>query len=313
MSFSFTALLLLLRLFAGFAQDQKSSAPILPPQKIPSCSLFDRATTGDSIVDRDAIQSRLLATYNNQARLVRSMKAIATIRATRGPKFGAKAGTSRPITGFFDFEQPALMRVTGVAEPMGRKVFDMASDGREFRLLAPDHETMKLYVGLVDAQPNMSEISAPEISDIARPREILDALRWQEGTLRKTAQSSAVQSDTIEFDLPARAGKPITGKLHFDLQSGEITSLEIYADGTDLISEISYADWQPLSDSSARSTHGCFPRRVRLVQPMEDIQLDFHFLELTLNPHIPRARFRLNPAPGIPVVRLSPAGVANDD
>jgi hypothetical protein len=306
MNLFFAGLLLLPGMFAGFAQAQK---PIPPPQKISSCSLFDRAVAGDSGLDSDALQAHVLATYNNQARLVRSMNAIATIRATRGPKFGAKAGTSRPITGFFDFEQPALMRVTGVAEPMGRKVFDMASDGREFRLFAMDHETMKFFVGLVDAQPNMSEISAPEISDIARPREILDALRWQEGTLRKTAPSTA-DSTTVEFDLPARAGKPITGKLHFDLQSGEITSLEIYADGTDLISEISYADWQPLSDASAASSHGCFPRRVRLVQPMEDIQLDFHFLELTLNPRIPRARFRLNPAPGVSVTRLSPAGAA---
>ena len=205
------------------------------------------------------------------------------------------------------------MRVTSgyrSVEPMGRKRFltwrvTTASDFGCLRWIA--HDVMKFYAGLVDARPSMSEISAPEISDIARPREILDALRWQEGTLRKAAPSTR-QSDTVEFDLPDRARKPITGKLHFDLQSGEITSLEIYAAGTELLSEISYADWQPLSDASATSSHGCFPRRVRLVQPMEDILLDFHFLELTLNPRIPRARFHLNPAPGIPVIRLNPAG-----
>jgi len=290
-----------------FVLDQKT---VGPPPISASCSLFDPATTVHSNFDdvNDDRQARLLAIYNTQARLVRSMKAIAIVRATRGPKFGPKAGTSHPMTDFFNFEQPALIRVTGVVPPLGRKVFDLASDGREFHLLAPDHEIMKLYVGLVDAQPNMSDINVPEISDIARPREILDALRWQEGTLRKTQASPAARNDALEFDLPPRAGKSVSGKLQFDPQSGAIASLQIYDADGELISEIFYADWQLLGDAARGESEGCFPRRVRLVQPMEDIQLDFRFLELTLNPRVSRVSFRLSPAPGTPVVRLSRAG-----
>ncbi len=188
----------------------------------------------------------------------------------------------------------------------------MSSDGREFHLLAPDHEVTKHYIGLVDAQPDMSEIKVPEISNIARPREILDALRWQEGTLRKSSEVHAEGNHVLEFDLPARSGKAIKGKLLFDALIGAITSLQIYDTDDELISELFYADWQPVNDSSGGSSEGCFPRRVRLVQPMEDIQLDFRFLELTLNPRIPRASFRLTPVPGTPVVRLSPSGSTKD-
>lgn len=305
--FAFVLLLLLAQPSAGFAQDQK---PAIPPAKSASCSLFATAITGDSslVGDGAGIQARLLAIYNAQARLVRSMKAVAIIHATRGPKFGDKAGTSHPITGFFNFEQPALMRVTGVVPPMGRKVFDLSSDGRDFHLLAPDHDIMKHYVGLVDASPDMSEIKVPEISDIARPREILDALRWQEGTLRKSKEAFPEGNVVVDFDLPARGGKSITGKLLFDAQTGAIASLQIYGADGELMSELFYADWQPLNDPAGGSPQGCFPHRVRLMQPMEDVQLDFRFLELTLNPRIPRANFRLSPAPGTPVVRLSPAG-----
>lgn len=302
--FGIVLLLLLASSLAVSAQVQK---PTIPPTKTASCSLFGAA--GDATDFGEAgSQARLLAIYNAQARLARSMKAVAIIHATRGAKFGDKAGTSHPITGFFNFEQPALLRVTGVVPPMGKRAFDLSSDGREFQLLAPDHEITKRYVGLVDAQPDMSEIRVPEVSDIARPREILDALRWQEGTLRKTRAAPAEGNGVLEFDLPARGGKSITGKLLFDAQTGGITSLQIYSADDKLISELFYADWQPVTDTAGGSLQGCFPRRVRLVQPMEDAQLDFRFLELTLNPRIPRASFRLSPAPGTPVVRLSPAG-----
>lgn len=309
--FAVTALFLLAQPLVSFAQDQK---PAIPSAKSASCSLFASVIPGDSSLTNDdvAFQTRLLAIYNAQARLVRSMKAVAIIHATRGPKFGDKAGTSHPITGFFNFEQPALMRVTGVVPPMGRKVFDLSSDGRDFHLLAPDHDIMKHYIGLVDASPDMSEIKVPEISDLARPREILDALRWQEGTLRKSTEMPAEGNEIVEFDLPARGGKSIIGKLIFDARTGAIASLQIIGADGELMSELFYADWQPLNDPAGGSSQGCFPRRVRLVQPMEDVQLDFHFLELTLNPRIPRANFRLSPAPGTPVVRLSPAGAVKN-
>lgn len=309
--FAVAALLLFAQPFTAFGQDQK---PVIPSAKSASCSLFGAATAGDSNLAGDGagFQARLLAIYNAQARLVRSMKAVAIIHATRGPKFGDKAGTSHPITGFFNFEQPALMRVTGVVPPMGRRVFDLSSDGRDFHLLAPDHDMMKHYIGLVDAPPDISEIKVPEISDIARPREILDALRWQEGTLRKSREAPAEGNEVLEFDLPPRSGKSVSGKLLLDAQTGAIASLQIYDADGELMSELFYADWQPVNDAAGGSSQGCFPRRVRLVQPMEDVQLDFRFLELTLNPRIPRTSFRLSPAPGTPVVRLSPAGTVKN-
>ncbi len=90
---------------------------------------------------------------------MRSMEAVAVIRAIRGPKFGLKAGKSREVSTFINFEQPACLRATGVVPPTGRKAFDLASDGREFHLLAPDHDAMKFVVGQVDSQLNESDIS----------------------------------------------------------------------------------------------------------------------------------------------------------
>lgn len=114
------------------------------------------------------------------------MEAVAVIRAIRGPKFGLKAGKSREVSTFINFEQPAWLRATGVVPPTGRKAFDLASDGREFHLLAPDHDEMKFVVGQVDAQLNESDIS--DIDEMARPREFLDA---QGDTLASSVTFSA--------------------------------------------------------------------------------------------------------------------------
>ncbi len=297
--------LLLARPLNTFGQDEK---PALPSPVAAECALFDEAVKiqssfGDS---SGAFQTRLLQTYNAQARLVLSLKAVAVVRAIRGPKFGPRAGKSKEIAGLIDFEQPARIHITGVIPPFGARVFELASDDREIQMLAPDRNTMKFFVGSVDALPNGSDAS-----DIARPREFIDALRWQVGALKKTVEtpsSQATQDDTLDLDLPPRAGKSIEGKLHFDPQSGAVTSLQLYDEDGELVSELQYADWRTASDTSGGSSHGCFPRRVQLIQPMADLQLDIRFLELTLNPRIPTSSFHLSPSPGIPVVHLGSAG-----
>jgi hypothetical protein len=298
-------LLLLARSSVCYGQDQ---IPVIPHAATAACAQFDPAATANSNLSADeALQVHLLAVYNTQARLVRSLKGVATVRATHRSNSGSSRGRPRDLTAFINFEQPARIRVTGVAPPLGAKVFDLASDGREFHLLAPDHEKMKFFVGRVDAQPGALDINSSEVSDLARPREILDMLRWQEGTLR-TPSSSTIQTDTLEFDLPPHAGKAVTGTLHFNSQSGEAASLQLSGAGGELLSEISYADWQPVSDPAGGSSPACFPRRVRLVRPAEDLQVDIRFLELTLNPKIPRSTFHISPAPGVAVVRLNLAG-----
>ena len=72
MSFSFTGSLVLLRLFSPASL--KITNQFFRRRKLQVALCSDRAAIGDSDSDMDAFQSHLLATYNNQARLVRSME-----------------------------------------------------------------------------------------------------------------------------------------------------------------------------------------------------------------------------------------------
>jgi hypothetical protein len=283
------------------AQDQ-------PPREAASavaeCQLFDFPTRTDG--DEASLQNlrvRLLASYNAQSRLVHSLKTTAQVHIIRGPKFGKSAGKSKMMGAIMDFQQPAWLRAMGVAPPGGIKLFDMASDGREFRLLAPDHNKMTLFVGPAWSQPDFTAGSLN-----LRPQEFLDALRWGEGKLMLAqSPSRAVEKglETVEINLPPRGGKNVTGKLRFDLAKGTVSSLTIYNAEGGLISDIHYADWRRMSQQSGQSDEGCFPRRVQVIHEAEDFQIDIRILEMTLNPTIDRARFRISVPRGVPTVHVT--------
>ena len=282
------------------AQDQP---PRVAAPAVAECRLFEPRTNIDG--DETSLQNlraRLLETYNAQSRLVRSLKTTAQVHIIRGPKFGKAAGKSKMMGAIMDFQQPAWLRATGVAPPAGVRLFDMASDGREFRLLAPDHDKMTLFVGPAWSQP---DFTAGALN--LRPQEFLDALRWGEGKLmlgRSAPVAANKGIETLEIDLPPRGGKNVTGKLRFDLTKGTVSSLTIYdAEGL-LISDIHYADWRLMSQQSGQTDEGCFPRRVQVIHEAEDFQIDIRFLEMTLNPPLDRAAFRISVPRGIPTVHV---------
>lgn len=280
-------------------QSAREAAPL-----VAECRLFDPLTTSDGDeASTQNLRARLLASYNAQSRLVRSLKTTAQVRIIRGPKFGNSAGKSKMMGAIMDFQQPAWLRATGVAPPGGIKLFDMASDGREFRLLAPDHNKMTLFVGPAWSQPDFTAGSLN-----LRPQEFLDALRWGEGklTLAQMPPGAAEKGvETLKIDLPPRGGKNVTGKLRFDVAKGTVSSLTIYNAEGELISDIHYANWRLMSQRSGQTDEGCFPRHVQVIHEAEDFQVDIRFLEMTLNPAIDRATFRISVPRGVQTVHVT--------
>jgi hypothetical protein len=273
------------------------------------CRLFDPvANTPDSSAADGStnLRTQLLAIYNNQAHLTQTVKAVAEVRVIRGPKFGKSAGKSRVIGSFMDFEQPAWLRVIGVVPLAGTKIFDLSSDGREFRLMAPDHDKMTLFIGPSESEPDFTAGSLN-----LRPQEFLDALRWEEGKLAFKSESRPAvssQSFMVDIDLPSRTGKSVSGKLQFDLTAGTVSSLRIYNATGEILSELAYADWRAASGAPGQTKEDCFPHHVRVIHPVEDYQIDIRFLEVARNSPLPRADFRFKPPHGIPVVRVSETG-----
>ena len=288
-----------------FGQESRPPGAAAEPA---ACELFEPvALVSASILDSgDDLPARMLAVYNNQAKYIRSIKAVAQVRVIRGAKFGNSAGTTYVIGSFMDFEQPAWLRVTGVVPPVGNKLFELSSDGREFRLMAPERDKMTLFVGPSEGPP------AYRIGNLnLRPQEFLDVLRWEEGKLGLKSGSRPTVSGqrfVVDVDLPPRTGGSVSGKLQFDLAAGLIASLRIYDAAGEVLSELVYSEWRTANGGSQDAKKGCYPHRIRVIHPKEDVQLDVRFLEVTLNPQLPRSGFRFKPPRGIPVVHISETG-----
>jgi hypothetical protein len=299
------ASVLLFAVLPSFGQNLATTTPSGPSP----CQLFEpleklpasaETTPHDQTLD---LSARLLAIYNHQARVIRTLKTVAEVRVIRGPKFGTSAGKSRMVGSFMDFEQPAWLRVTGVAPLAGTKLFDMASDGREFHLLAPDHDKLTLFVGPSESQP---DFTAGRMN--MRPQEFLDALRWEEGKLLLNPESQPIfspQLSSIDIALPSRAGTTASGKLHFNLAAGTVSSLEILNAAGVTISKLEYSEWRNSTGSDQQVDTFCYPYHVRVIHPVEDYQVEIKFVEVKLNPRLDRSGFRFHTPHGVPVVRVS--------
>jgi hypothetical protein len=126
-----------------------SGQMIRAPEGVTFCSMPGIAPASErSLSDAD-----LLASYNSQAGLIQTVQGSVVVRAKGGPELGSKVRDSRPSPAILSFRAPASLRMTGVVPFSARRTFDIASDGREFRLLVPDGKIMRFFVGPVDAPP----------------------------------------------------------------------------------------------------------------------------------------------------------------
>ncbi len=279
------------------AQEQKAANTGGPA----FCKLF-KPVAANTQVDTDLAET-LVGVYNAQARKIQSLKTVAEVRVFRGPKFGALEGKSKPVGAYMDYAQPSWLRVIGVVPVSGTRIFDMASDDRDFHLLAADGAKMKFYVGPNDLP---ADFRAGNLG--LRPQEFLDALRWVEGRSSVSARERATRTGTtvtVNIDLPPRAGKPISGSLQFDVAAGTVSSLKLFnADGS-ILSEIHYSDWRVMARAPSEAGDGCFPWKIQVLHPVEDFEIDLRILEVTLNPKLDRSRFHIGAPRGVPTIHVT--------
>jgi hypothetical protein len=263
------------------------------------CSLV-QPSPGNNRTPTDA---EIVGAYNAQARMARSLHMEAMMRAAAATAYGM-GDKAREIPVSIDFAQPDFLRVTGALPFVSSRGFEFTSDGREFRLLVPDHGKRILVVGPVDAPAQMQD----QREDL-RPQPLIDALRWQEGQLRSGAAANGQANiRELEITLPPSRKGPRTGRIRFDLVHREIDSLAVYdADGR-LVSEISYSDWQEIGASPGHPAEACLPKHIRLVQPDRHYEISLRAYQTVLNPQIPRASFHLIAPKGISTVSLDESG-----
>jgi hypothetical protein len=258
-------------------------------------------------VVKDATREELLEQFNSTAGSIHSLNATVELKPTAGSKYSGIIEEYHEVKAFLLAERPANIRVIGQAPVIGTTVFDMASDGQEFRVSIPPKN--KFLVG-----PVALERAGSKPIENLRPQHLLDALLWPEIRKQETVLFEEFNDETARYYVLTvlRGGyqTEILRKIWFDRSTLEVARLQSFGPRGILLSDTRFSNWQPVDAAKtapgapASSPTQQFPRSIRIERPHDDYRLDLQIAKITLNDDIPLDRFKLDQPSGSDLIRV---------
>jgi len=258
-------------------------------------------------VEKDATREELLDRYNAFASNVKSLNATVELKTTAGSKYSGLIQEYHEVKAFLLAARPANVRMVGQAPVIGKAIFDMASDGKEFRAWLPTKN--KFLVGEVALERN----SDKPLENL-RPQHLLDALLWPEIRKEETTLLEEFNDENSRYYVLTvlRGGysTEIFRKVWFDRADLSVVRLQSYGRKGVLLSDARFSDWQPLSEQAAGAPAaeggpGAFPRTLRIDRPHDDYRLDLQVAKIELNMNLSADRFQLAQPPNSELVRVN--------
>ena len=253
-----------------------------------------------------ATREELLAKYNSMAAAVSTVNSSVELKTTAGSKYSGLIEEYHEVKAFLLAARPADVRMVGQAPVIGKTIFDMASDGNEFRVWLPTKN--KFLVGEVAL-----ERSSEKPLENLRPQHLLDALLWQEIRKEETVLIEEYNDENARYYVltELRGGRftEIYRKIWFDRADLGIVRLQFFGPHGTLLSDVRYANWQPLTDPPLPANGPAqFPRTVQVYRPHDDYRLDIQITKVVLNSELEAARFQLAQPSNAELVRVTTNG-----
>jgi outer membrane lipoprotein-sorting protein len=250
----------------------------------------------------------LLASYNQQARAVQSLQATVDLIPSTGTTYSGVIEEYHDVTGFILAQRPATVRVIGQAPVVAKNIFDMVSDGKEFRIYIPSKNTF-----LVGPTALMRPSTKP-IENL-RPNHIVEALFWPELPPDKNVLFEQFDIETGRYYIltllrELHGGKlEIARKIWYDRADLRVSRVQLFGVAGQLDSDIVYSDWQPAGTTPATESapvmaQTSYARDIKIWRPQDDYKLEIRILKLALNEPISADRFELAQPAGTELVRV---------
>jgi hypothetical protein len=255
----------------------------------------------------EATEEQLIGAYNQQVRAVRSLQATVDLIPSTGSTYSGVIEQYHDVSGFILAKRPASIRVIGQAPVVAKNIFDMASDGKIFRIFIPSKN-----VFLVGATSLLHPSKKP-IENL-RPQHIVEALFWPEVPEHAKVLFEQFDADPERYYIltvlrQTEGGNLEIGrKIWFDRADLRVSRVQIYGPAGRLDADINYSDWEsvvtpPPGTTAPATSFTSFPRDLRIWRPQDDYRLQIRITKLTLNEEIAADRFELNQPPGTELVR----------
>jgi outer membrane lipoprotein-sorting protein len=247
---------------------------------------------------REASLADLVAGLNSKSQSIRTLTATVDLEPAAGSIYSGVIKEYHDIRGFILVERPALIRMVGQAPVVRTNIFDMASNGEEFRLYIPPKQ--KFIVGKTTFRR-----PAKNSLENLRPQHILEALlvpqfdasqeKWfleeaEEGGRRFYVVSVLGSADSEELRLKRKAW--------FDRANLELARLQFYESDGVYVEDVHYSDSKDFQGTS-------YPSHIEVARPIEDYRLAITILKATFNQAIEPEKFILDKPAGAQLVDLT--------
>jgi outer membrane lipoprotein-sorting protein len=254
----------------------------------------------------ESSEENLLASYNKQVRAAESLQATVDLIPSTGTTYSGVIEEYHDVPGFILAKRPATVRVIGQAPVVAKNIFDMVSDGKEFRIYVPSKNSF--LVG-----PTALVRTSKKPLENLRPQHIVEALFWPE-----FARNDDVLFEQFDFAVSryyiltllrrTNGGKfEIDRKVWYSRTDLKVSRVQLFGEGGKLDSDIQYSDWEsvpPAEGSPASADQPSFARDIHIWRPQDDYKLEIKILKLTLNEPISPDRFTLAQPAGTDLVHV---------
>jgi outer membrane lipoprotein-sorting protein len=256
-----------------------------------------KVPTAERPVAREASEEELLDRYNALARGLKSLDATLELKPTAGTKYSGVIDEYHEVKAFLLASRPYNIRMIGQVPVVGKTVFDMVSDGQTFEVSIPPKN--KFLTG----QVALERQSSKPIENL-RPQHLVDAVLWPEVRREEVVLIEEYNDENARYYVLTvlRGGykSEILRKVWFDRADLHMVRLQAYGPKGALLSDVRYANWQPVAAGSAEE----YPMSIRLERPRDEYRLDLTITKITLNEALEADRFKLEAPTGAEVVKV---------
>jgi outer membrane lipoprotein-sorting protein len=255
----------------------------LPPSQLPAPALT-------------ASEADLAKDVNEWSAKISTLTAIVQFQPSASFQHASIMKEYRDIRGYILLKKPSLIRVQGQAPVVGTEIFDMVSDGRQFRLSIPPKN--QFIIG-----ENSYRGPQKEGLENLRPQHILGALL--------IAPIDAATKYFVEEDEQAghsyyvltlvKPGKDaelkLDRKIWFERSDLRVARTELFGASGRLEESVRYSQYSDFQGIS-------YPSHIELSRPADGYTLGIQFQKATFNEEIPQEKFNLPAPPNAKVIQL---------
>ena len=229
---------------------------------------------------------------------MRTMTATVDLEPTTGSIYSGVIKEYHDVRGFILIQSPSMIRVLGQAPVVRTDIFDMVSNGEEFRLYIPPVD--KFFVGKTAfRRPTKNSL------ENLRPQHILEALLVppldpsKEKWLLEEAQESGRRFYVIVVVEATDGGElRLKRKAWFDRADLLLARMQFYEAQGLYVEDVRYSEYQDFQGVN-------YPSHIEVVRPIEDYRLAITILKATFNQPIDPEKFVLTQPPGTQLIDLA--------